>query len=188
MDLESKENSLIPIVFVKNDLLYIQYRYFFNNITYLIKLFSGDHIRVDRGLYHHHMLVIEVIDKYTVLVIHYSSPSGPEGKQLGGKNIILEEEISFEGIGIELVSYRDNVQLFKSGKAIANARSRLTEMDYSVFSNNCESFVNWALTGEDVTDVGNALATGAGVAVGVGVLGAVAYGLWSVFDDKKREK
>ena len=97
--MESKENSLIPIVFVKNDLLCRQYRYFFNNITYLIKLFSGDHIRVDRGLYHHHMLVIEVIDEYTVLVIHYSSPSGPDGKQLGDKGIIQEEMVTFEGIG-----------------------------------------------------------------------------------------
>ena len=78
---------------------------FFYNITYLIKLFSGNHIRVDCGLYHHHMLVVEVIDKYTVLVIHYSSPSGPEGKQLGDKKIVLEEIVTFDGIGIELVSY-----------------------------------------------------------------------------------
>ena len=80
------------------------------------------------------------------------------------------------------------MQLFKSGKAIARARSRLTEKDYSFFSNNCESLVNWALTGEDVTDQGNVLATGAGLAVGVGVLGAVAYGLWSVFGGEKREE
>ena len=53
---------------------------FFYNITYLIKLFSGYHLRVDRGLYHHHMLVIEVIDEYTVLVIHYKSQRGPIGK------------------------------------------------------------------------------------------------------------
>ena len=132
------------------------------------------------------MLVIEVIDEYTVLVIHYSSPSGPEGKQLCDKGIVQEEMVNFEAIGIELVSYRDNVQLYESGKAIARARSRLTEKDYSFFSNNCESFVNWALTGEDVTDQGNVLATGAGLAVGVGVVGAVAYGLWSVFGGEKK--
>ena len=144
------------------------------------------------------MLVIEVIDKYTVFVIHYRSQRGPKGKQLGDKGIVLEEEIPFDGIGIELVSYRDNVQLYKSGKAIARARSRLNEKNYSVYFYNCESFVNWALTGENVTyqgkvavaatGAGAVAGVGAGVAVGVAVAGAVAYGLWSVFADKKREK
>ena len=113
---------------------------------------------------------------------------------MGDKGIVLEEEIPFDGIGIELVSYRDNVQLYKSGKAIARARSRLNEKNYSVYFNNCESFVNWALTGENVTYQGKVAvaATGAGAGAGVGagvaVAGAVAYGLWSVFGDKKREK
>ena len=71
------------------------------------------------------------------------------------------------------------MQLYKSGKAIARARSRLTEKDNSVYFNNCESFVNWAPIGEDVTYQGKVevAATGSGVgavvAVGIAVVGAV---------------
>ena len=137
------------------------------------------------------MLVIEVIDKYTVHVIHYSSPCGPESKHLSGNNIILEEEINFDDVQIELISYRDDVCLYERAEAIQRAQSRLTEKDYSIFCNNCESFVNWSLTGEDITDQGKAAILGTvvvGAAVGAAVMGAVAYGIGSISGSKNERK
>lgn len=38
----------------------------------LSELRRGDHIRVDRGVYHHHMMVVGVVSADEVTVIHYT--------------------------------------------------------------------------------------------------------------------
>lgn len=38
----------------------------------LSELRRGDHIRVDRGVYHHHMMVVSVVSADKVTVIHYT--------------------------------------------------------------------------------------------------------------------
>ncbi len=75
--------------------------------------------------------------------------------------------------------YKDGVVIYTPEEAIARARSRKGEAKYKLLSNNCESFVNWALTGEDVTDQGDAAPKkiALGAAIGVGVGAAAVYGI-----------
>ncbi len=145
--------------------------------------FSGSHIRTTGLLYDHHMLVIQVTDPYykRVLVIHYATPGGEMRGKLGKDNQIIEEERTIEET-IEMAVYKDYVQIFNPVEAIERARSRLNEASYKLFSNNCESFINWALAGEDVTDQGKAAPVKivAGAAIGVGVAGAFVAGLFGL--------
>jgi len=145
--------------------------------------------------YYHHMLVIKVIDPYRgiVHVIHYASPGAVMAGKLGKNNQILEEEKVISE-PVERVVYKDDVFVLDAVKAIERARSRLDETDYKLFSNNCESFVNWALTSVDVTDQGKTapLKIGVGAAIGVGlgamVVGAVMGMFSSSKDSEKKEE
>jgi len=144
----------------------------------------GDHIRIRKMVYHHHMLVIRVIDPYRkiVRVIHYSDPEEDSTEKAMAKisgQILEEEEVIWKPI--TLAVYKDHVDVFKPREAIRRARSRRGETEYELLSNNCESFVNWALTDEDVTDQGKAVKTGAsaavGIGLGVGIVGAAILGV-----------
>jgi len=146
--------------------------------------YLGSHIRTPGVVYDHHMLVIRVIDPYykRVLVIHYNATHGNLKRAKLGRDVqIIEEEITIEE-KIEIAVYKDSVKVFKPAKAIERARSRLDEEEYKLFSNNCESFVNWALAGEDITDQGKAAPVKivAGAAIGVGVAGAIVAGLYGL--------
>ena len=102
------------------------------------------------------MLVINVIDPCTkeVRVIHYANPGkNKAGKIVGLNNKVLEEDIIIKGI-IERAVYKNNVSMVSVPERISRARSRLSETDYNIFDNNCESFVNWAVTNRNVTDQG----------------------------------
>ena len=139
------------------------------------------------------MLVIKVIDPYTseVHVIHYAKS---RERKIG----ILEDIIPITK-RIELAMYKDDISMWDAQEGIRRARSRKNETDYKLFSNNCESFVNWALTGEDVTDQGKSapVKIGIGAALGVGtaigIIGAVAIGVGALMgklgsDDSDEEK
>ena len=89
-----------------------------------------------------------------------------------------EEDIS----NLEVLTYPEGVKKFKPEEAIQRARSRLGEGGYNVFFNNCESFVNWALTNRrssgqgdtalvHATRVGSRIAAGAMVGGTIGTLG-----------------
>ena len=134
------------------------------------------------------MLVVEVIDPECgeIMVIHYTTQTSLKKSLLSGDNVVVEEEVQILG-KIERVQYKDHVRVYSPRKAIRQARSRLGEQNYSVFFNNCESFVNWALTSQDVTDQGTEAAV-VGAAVGVGVVAAAAYGLWTLFSDNEKDK
>ncbi len=140
----------------------------------------GTHIRTPGTMYDHHMLVIRVIHphKKTVLVIHYATLGGEMSGKLGLDNQIIEEEKTITD-KIEVAVYKDGVVIYTPEEAIARARSRKGEAKYKLLSNNCESFVNWALTGEDVTDQGDAAPKkiALGAAIGVGVGAAAVYGI-----------
>ena len=45
-------------------------------VSKLSELRCGDHIRVDRGVYHHHMMVVRVVSADEVAVIHYAGAEG----------------------------------------------------------------------------------------------------------------
>ena len=91
--------------------------------------------------------------------------------KLGQDNQILEEDkIITEPI--ERVIYKDDVSMWNVQEGIRRARLRLDEASYKLFSNNCESLVNGALTGEDVTNQGRTapVKIGVGATMGAGVL------------------
>ena len=135
------------------------------------------------------MLVIKVIDPYRseVHVIHYASPGAVMAGKLGKNNQIFEEDKVITE-PIERAVYKDGVIVLDAQEGIKRARSRQNENEYKLFSNNCESFVNWALTGEDVTDQGKAapVKIGMGVALGVGAAAIAVGGLIAIFSDSKK--
>ena len=73
---------------------------------------------------------------------------GGEGARGGGSSAVLEQKVKIHARRekVELLEYPD-IKLFSPDKAIERARSRLGEREYGLFKNNCECFVNWAVTG-----------------------------------------
>lgn len=142
------------------------------------------------------MLVVAVIDETRLIVIHYT-----EGNDLGGKasqssirlgassgsvGVVKEEiiDIDLAKANYQKLEYKDGgVVLYIGMDAVDRARERLGENKYDVFFNNCESFVNWAITGKNKTKQGEDGLV-AGALLTVGVIGAAAaaavYGLYNV--------
>ena len=148
---------------------------FISQVVSYYYYFTGDHIRIHQTGYQHHMLVIKVIDPYRnqVRVIHYASAGAVMAGKLGKGNQILEvDKIITEPI--ERAVYKDDVSMWDAQEGVRRARSRKDETDYKLFSNNCESFVNWALTSVDVTDQGKTapLKVAVGAAIGIGAVAA----------------
>ena len=134
------------------------------------------------------MLVVEVI-RGEIKVIHYTTSTSSKTKKalFSGSNIVMEEVLQISE-KIERVQYLDHVGVYSPKDAIKRARSRVGEQDYSVFFNNCEALVNWAVTSKDVTDQGTAAAV-LGATVGVGVVAAAAYGVHTLLhDDSEKNK
>ena len=126
-------------------------------------------------MYDHHMLVIDVYSANSFRVIHYSSlvERGPgqeayssaldsyglQGSrdENGGRaplGVVLEETLTVKEEDFKdmcVLKYPEGVQLFSVEESITRARSRLNEKEYNLITNNCECFVNWAITGEAVS-------------------------------------
>ena len=72
--------------------------------------------------------------------------------------VIKEEDIKIcpTTEKVELLSYPPQQTRFKTiytpQEAVERARSRLGEKDYGIFGNNCECFVNWAYTNENISN------------------------------------
>lgn len=151
----------------------------------------------------HHMLVVEVIDKTHLVVIHYTGRDDTDGNSgqatvsigasSGSSSGLSVGEVKEEIIEIDLIGetyqkleYKDGVALYTGKDAVNRARKRLSEAKYNVFFNNCESLINWAITGKNKTIQGEvalaeaAIGTAVGVGVGVGVLGVIGYGIYSL--------
>ena len=147
----------------------LQKLYCTTTVSCLSELHPGDHIRVNRGVYHHHMLVVEVVSDDQLRVIHYtgaeeleeavdgtassasssavsSSFSFGSAGQMNGE--VKEELLPIKPNDIQLLKYRNSpTSMYCAIDAIDRARTRLGEKRYSVIRNNCEHFVNWAKTG-----------------------------------------
>ena len=152
---------------------------------------AGDHIRVVHAVYHHHMLVTEVYKPDGKLkVIHFSSGRSDSrlSSKLASARIVEEYYIIKPGTELEVLTYKlPRKQLYTTDEAIERARNRLGENDYNAFFYNCESFVNWALTGEEKSQQGTRAAAGTIVGsiataggVGAGVGGAIGSALGPV--------
>ena len=77
---------------------------------------------------------------------------------------------------MELLEYKEpNVVKYNGKEAIIRARARVGDTSFSIFFKNCESFVNWAITGQEATNQGELaaaglLAVGATAVAGIGLM------------------
>ena len=166
------------------------------------------------------MMVVQVYDSSQIWVIHYcNTESKPESfgslpeqaqemcVQMAAAAAsstsspftlasIVEECISLNVYNsiIELLTYPDGEDVYKGQEAIDRARERLGEKDYKLLSNNCESFLNWAITGKEVTNQGTtakkAIAATSTAAIGIGlfaVVGAIGYGSYTAISGGTKE-
>ena len=100
---------------------------------------KGDHLIVSCGTYTHH-----AIDLGDNRVIQYGTRAS-----LGNLCIeIADMETFSQGNHITI---NNKPALYSPDEIIKRAMARLGEQDYSLFSNNCEHFVNWCRTGEAVS-------------------------------------
>ena len=124
------------------------------------------------------MLVVKVISKTQIEVIHYGYDTA---KHRSSKGKVVQEKIKIDNMEQEkvvLLRYHNGEDKYAGVAAIERAQGRLDEQKYCLFSNNCECFINWAITGQsDSNQVDSAVDTTAKVAVGVGVLAAVGAGV-----------
>ena len=159
-------------------------------------------MRIDSTMYYyHHMMVVEVINTKRIQVIHYTGAAG-KGEAAAvlvaavsstshDQSVIIEEKIDIDvgNATLELLRYAPGVAKHTGTKAIDRARSRLGEREYNVATNNCECFINWAITEKSESgqvDTVVKVAAGVGLAVGVAAVGgAILYGL---FGGKKKQK
>lgn len=146
--------------------------------------FSGDHIRIKRFLYNHHMIVVEVHDDEWVTVIHYTggrNRSVPSSFSAKRRASIIEERKKFSGGEIsklEILTYHGDINVFPPTEAICRARSRKGEEQYNLFFSNCENFVNWALTDKKLSAQGDKafVATSTSTGTAAGATGGAVFG------------
>ena len=146
--------------------------------------YTGDHIR-DVGAYDHHMLVVCVIDSSRLIVIHYT------GELFSSSHVTVKEEeveINLKKKTIHLLQYPKGVAMYTGMDAVDRARTKLKEEKYNILWNNCESFVNWAITDKNQTNQGDRAARVGGTVLGVAAVGAAAYGIWTAFKSPKNSK
>lgn len=131
------------------------------------KIGSAAHIRVHRPRalrilwwsfdysYDHHILVTEATEN-KLTIIHYALKAISRIILLKGVAEIIQESVKFADIdevldfngGVYLVTANDYPQTPREkSEAVCRAKKRLGERQYSVFHNNCDSFVSWTLRG-----------------------------------------
>ena len=131
------------------------------------------------------MLVVKVIDAKKLKVIHrtgyqnqdyfnsLAAESGVASASLSSFSVSLSDgiaaKIKEESVPldpkeqiVELLEYEEpDVVKYNGKKAITRARERVgQDTNFSIFFKNCESFVNWAITGQEVTNQGELAAAG----------------------------
>lgn len=105
------------------------------------------------------MLLIKPLPQTNELhVIHYSQTGGEGlgslnsfgfgGGDRAAAEVIEETVFISKDNQIELLEYADDVKCFSAQESIQRARDRLKESKYNLLTNNCECFVNWAITDE----------------------------------------
>jgi len=131
------------------------------------------------------MLVVKVVSKTRIKVIHYRTADY-------GKAVVCEEEITLDPSSetVEVITYSGKTDTYSAAKAISRARSKVGEEEYHLFNNNCESMVNWALTGEAISKQGDRakiVLTGVGIAAGIGIGFAITVGILGALSGGKKK-
>ena len=142
------------------------------------------------------MLVVKVIGAKKLKVIHctgyqnqnYSTSLAAESGVASALSsfslsdgivaVIKEESVYLDPKEqtVELLEYKEpNVVKYNGKEAIIRAQARVGDTSFSIFFKNCESFVNWAITGQEVTNQGELaaaglLAVGATAVAGIGLM------------------
>ena len=137
------------------------------------------------------MLVVKVIGAKKLKVIHctgyqnqnYSTSLAAESGVASALSsfslsdgivaVIKEESVYLDPKEqtVELLEYKKpNVVKYNGKEAIIRARERVGDTSFNIFFKNCESFVNWAITGQEATNQGELAAAGL-VAGGAAVAG-----------------
>ncbi|CAH2601749.1 Lecithin retinol acyltransferase family protein [Rhodovastum atsumiense] len=98
----------------------------------------GDHLVSRRGVYTHHGLC-----SGKGRVIHYAG-SARAGVQGPVEEIPLAQFTAGHGFAIRPHKGR----AFSRAESVRRARSRIGEDNYCLFTNNCEHFVLWCITGK----------------------------------------
>lgn len=97
--------------------------------------------------YWHHALVEHVYPQTNELdVIHYNGPS-PTGQFIKGK--IVKEKIDLGKQPGLLYRLKYDGPCFERNTTMIRAETRMDEVNYNLFTNNCEHFVCWCKTGFD---------------------------------------
>ena len=111
------------------------------------KFNPGDHLGWHRPLgYWHHAIIVRCssIADTTVRVIHYAEPTSKSTC----KGTVIEEWIDLRKQLGDLYRIEYRPRTFYSGDVvIERGRSRLGEVQYNIFDNNCEHFALWCKTG-----------------------------------------
>lgn len=100
-----------------------------------IKVHKGDIVRVRRGLYWHYGIVLS--DR---TIIHYSSYPGHWWQKPASVRIVLWNQFLKKKNKYEI--YYEAKSQKERERIIARALHRLGEEKYSLFFNNCKSFVD----------------------------------------------
>ncbi len=122
----------------------------------------GDHIYVERfqGVYSHHGL-----DRGDGTVVHLCADEGA-GKLTSA--VRCSKMVDFaQGAEVKVMRYGERLS---GEEAVARAESLLGSSGYDLFSNNCEHFACWCVTGERLSEQVRAAGAGAGL-LGTAALG-----------------
>lgn len=103
------------------------------------------HIRATRTGYDHHGIYLGEFDG-TGVVIHYSGFSKAFNK--GAIEITTLDEFRGDSKSVYVVDYPDSEKIYGKFEIIDRAFSKLGENEYHLFSNNCEHFACWCITGK----------------------------------------
>lgn len=110
---------------------------------------SGDHIRVNRGLYYHHGIYA---DDYCVF--HFASPSDNEMNPETARVLYTTLDQFLKGGILEVREYSfEEINKKRNPKEIIDeAIKSIGEGGYNVISNNCEHFANRCVFGESTSE------------------------------------
>ena len=155
-EIMSRKVNILKPPFLPPEHIVTTIQYDMKTISHLSELRPGDHVKVHRHNYDHHLLVVKVVNDEELQVIHYTEGDErprfrdrfrwpPRRPDLGK---IAEEVCKINSADVTVLSFKNHPEkLYSAEEAFERARKRLGENRYGLFVNNCEHFVNWALTG-----------------------------------------
>jgi len=104
------------------------------------RIVVGSHLRVSRGTYFHHGVYVGRRQ-----IIHFS---GKSDGFLSGAGPIVRESLNDFFLDADRAELIRHKYTLPPTEIVKRAREKLKSDDYSLFTNNCEHFATWCVTGE----------------------------------------